>query len=313
MSDMLSQSEIDALLQAMLSGGAPVEEKKECESKEKPAHRVDFKLPKKLKKDELEKVKKFTEKFVWELSVYYSSKLNIKGNFGMELLSMELLNFADFNNGITDNSIIFVIDMGCKTNCMYMEMPLMLCSALSNIPKTQPICSLSPGNTKKILSTGEKIRSIFEDVFHNNCEPQDVQVKLRSMENIKTFIPSVYYSETVGLLILKVTIGELVSQINICMPFSSLNYICSTFNTVRIEDTLTFEQLSDMGVDVQFMLGRTSVYLSDLERIHVGDLILLDSRVKDSNIEVIVGDSALYNGRLGATEDRYVVKITEKR
>ena len=102
MAEVLSQSQIDALMKEMRSGGKKKEEKAPA-AEEKKYRKYDFNSPKKITKDKIKLLKGIYDNY----SRIASSRLNGILRVGCELtvLTVEEQRFYEFNNVLSENDI----------------------------------------------------------------------------------------------------------------------------------------------------------------------------------------------------------------
>ena len=107
MSDILSQSEIDALLNALNTGEVDVTDIREDQADSK-AKRYDFKSPKKLAKDQLKTLQIIHENFSRTLNTFLSGYL--RTYVQTEVLSVEELSYYEFSNSIVNPALLAIVD-----------------------------------------------------------------------------------------------------------------------------------------------------------------------------------------------------------
>ena len=107
MSEVLSQSQIDALLNSMRTGGNPdqAEEKKP----EKKYRKYDFTTPRKFTKDRIKMLHGIFENYTRVIS----SRLNaqLRTNCEITVESIEEQKFYEFNNALMEGDVLAIVDV----------------------------------------------------------------------------------------------------------------------------------------------------------------------------------------------------------
>ena len=107
MSDVLSQSEIDALLQALSTGEVDVTEIKD-DSKEKKIKKYDFRRPDKFAKDQLRTLQIIHENYSRLLNTFLSGYL--RSLINIDVLTVEQLTYYEFSNSISNPAVLGIVD-----------------------------------------------------------------------------------------------------------------------------------------------------------------------------------------------------------
>ncbi len=107
MAEALSQSQIDALLSSMASGGFE-EEKKET-TPEKKYRKYDFYSPKKFTKDKLKILSNIYENYARLLNARVNGLLRM--NSQVEIVSVEEQRYYEFSNALRENDILTLVNV----------------------------------------------------------------------------------------------------------------------------------------------------------------------------------------------------------
>src|SRR6056297_1138405 len=121
MSDVLSQNEIDALLNELNSGEIDINE---IDSEEEEVKKYDFKRPSKFAKDHIRTLNIIHDNYGKALSNLLTRYLRTP--FNMELITIEVLTYRDFNNSISNPSVLSIVDMQPLNGSVVLEIPLLL-------------------------------------------------------------------------------------------------------------------------------------------------------------------------------------------
>ncbi|HIP92669.1 MAG TPA: flagellar motor switch protein FliM, partial [Thermotoga sp.] len=104
-SDVLSQEEINELVQALLSGQISPEQVKE-EEKEKKIKPYDFKRPSKFSKEQMRTFQMIHENFARSLSTFLSGRL--RSFVDVNLSSVDQITYEEFLRSLLNPSFIVV-------------------------------------------------------------------------------------------------------------------------------------------------------------------------------------------------------------
>lgn len=138
------------------------------------------------------------------------------------------------------------------------------------------------------------------------------------VETNPTLVQLIGLDETVVLVDLKLTFPNCEGHLSICLPGMMLTNIFTRINqenpakhmiTDDNSDNI-FDQLRDSSLEVVAELGRTTLRLSDVYNLNVGDVIDL-SRKKDSEVFLCIGGRKWFDGMMGVSEKHLAVKIKE--
>lgn len=110
MSDVLSQSEIDNLLQALNSGEVDVEEMKK--NSENQVKSYDFTRPSKFSKEHLRTLEMIFEQYGRLLST--NLPVYLRKNIQIEVMNSEAVTYMEFSNALSNPVILGIVDFSFK-------------------------------------------------------------------------------------------------------------------------------------------------------------------------------------------------------
>ena len=106
MADVLSQNQIDALLNAVRSGEKDLEKPAE-ESEDKKYRKYDFHSPKKFTKDRIKMLNSIFENYTRVINTRLNTMLRV--NCEVEVESIEEQRYYEFSNALTDRDVLSVV------------------------------------------------------------------------------------------------------------------------------------------------------------------------------------------------------------
>ncbi len=320
MSDILSQNEIDALLNALNTGEVDVAEIREDQSESK-AKRYDFKSPKKLAKDQLKTLQIIHEDFSRTLNTFLSGYL--RTYVQTEVLSVEELSYYEFSNSIVNPAILSIIDFHPLSGQIIIDISSTIAFALIDRilggqgKEMDEVRSFTEIEITLIRNIVKQVTKLMIDPWENVIE---LEPKLEKIETNSQFAQIVSPNETTALITLNLKIGEVEGFLNICIPHIVIEPILPKLSTkfwfaninkqTTDEDKYVLEKrLVKSTVDVSVELGYTYITVKEFIELQLGDVIVLDNS-STKELEMKVGSKHKYFGVPGTVKNKVAFKIT---
>lgn len=320
MSDILSQNEIDALLNALNTGEVDVEDIREDEVESK-AKKYDFKSPKKLAKDQLKTLQIIHENFSRILNTFLSGYL--RTYVQTEVLSVEELSYYEFSNSIVNPAVLAIIDFYPLSGQIIMDISSAVAFTLidrilggqgKEIQVSRSFTEIEITLIKNIL---RQLATLMIDPWENVVE---IEPKLDKVETNSQFAQIVSPNETTALITLNLKIGEVEGFLNICIPHIVLEPILPKLSTkfwfaniskqaTETDKHVIEKRLTSSSVNVSVELGYTYITVREFLKLQLGDVILLNNSA-DKELEIKIGNKRKYFGVPGTVKNRVAVKIT---
>ncbi|TCO79938.1 flagellar motor switch protein FliM [Marinisporobacter balticus] len=319
MSDVLSQSEIDALLQALSTGEVDAQEMK-AETKEAKVKRYDFRRPNKFAKDQLRTLQIIHENFSRALNTFLSGYL--RSLIHVEVLSVEQLSNYEFTNSIANPAILGIIDFSPLDGQIILDITADIAFAIIDrilggsgiaIEEKRSFTEIEISLIKKLM---KQIIKLFKEPWENVVP---IDPRLEKIETNSQFAQIVSPSETIALITLNIKIGEVEGMVNLCIPHLVIEPILPKLNTrlwftstnkerTQGDEELLTHRVEKTKVQVRAVLGRTFITVSDFLDLQVGDVVQLDALVND-DMKIFVGDNLKYYGKPGTKKKKMAVQI----
>ncbi|PLV59379.1 flagellar motor switch protein FliM [Thermotoga sp. KOL6] len=318
MSDVLSQEEINQLIEALMKGEVKEEDllEKEEEKKVKP---YDFKRPSKFSKEQLRTFQMIHENFGRTLSTYLSGRLR---TFVDVQISIDQLTYEEFIRSVMIPSFIVIFTGDVFEGSAIFEMRLDLFYTILDIlmggPGDNP-----PNRTPTDIEISIMRKEVTSVLTLLAQAWSDFQYFIPSIENVETnpqFVQIVPPNEIVLLVTASVSWGEFTSFINVCYPFSLLEPFLEKLSNrfwmmgrkperleERIEELKTASQR--IPLTVQAVIGETQLTLREILDLSEGDVIRLNTHYKD-DIRIDVEGRPKFKGTPGKYKGKYAVKVT---
>ncbi len=329
MSEVLTQAQIDALLNSMAGGGGDAEETAVEKKEEIKYKKYDFFSPKKFTRDKLRLLKSVYETY----SRVVSSRLNsiLRTGCQVEIFDVEEQRYYEFANSLHENDVVTLIgtDVGDgrigEPVIMKVD-PSMMLSMIDHM-----LGSTSDDGDDSITSytyTDIELRiynviagymiGVMADGWSNYIE---LNFELERVETNPTMMQEISRDESVVIVILDVQLGNLEGKISICLPDSVLSSIFKIMERKSSRDSLSeeekeetskiiYEHLKKTSLEMKAELGKSQLLLRDIYSLQVGDVINLN-KAKDSEVYLTVADKTCFKGYLGTNNKNMAIKISD--
>lgn len=327
MPEVLSQSQIDALLKGMSSGNIEVE----SESGDKKIKEYDFYSPKKFTKEQLRNVDSIHENIARLFSSYFSGSMRITSE--VNLLQVEEQRYYEFNNALPDTALIGLLTLIPKDkNIGEFTMMLDVSSNLAFFMIDRLLGGV--GNGTNIMRDYTDIEigimsSIFQKLSAYMCDAWrdyvDVDITLDTVETNPRLIQIYAPEDIVVIVSLEVKLMDTVGTINVCIPALGLEELLGCFvskysrTSQKVSDEVKKElskkviqkavYASDLTMDV--VLDEVQMDLADILRLQVDDIIKLE-RPANGDVRVLIDRRPWFSGKIGTLKSNKAVKILRK-
>lgn len=319
MSEVLSQSEIDALLQAIATGEMNADEIKKVETTRK-VRNYDFKRALRFSKDHLRSLFRIHETFARFLTTYFSAQL--RTFVQIQVLQVEQLPYEEFIRSIPKMTVLNVFEAQPLIGRMVLEVnPVIAFTMLDRLLGGTGVIEVKSPTLTEIETM------IMERIFRNalNCMKEawksilEMDPVMEVMETNPQFMQIASPNETIALISFRTRIGDLSGMINLCIPHITLEPMMGRLTVNNLffsqkkdrsnEETKTLEsrvRLTQLLIIAE--LGETMVTVQDFLQLTYGDVIPLEQSVHDP-ICVRVGGYPKFFGRPGSSSGRRAVQV----
>lgn len=319
MSEVLSQNEIDSLLQALSSGELDVEEMKDAD--EKLVKNYDFARPAKFSKEHLRTLEIIFEHYGRLLST--NLPVYLRKNVQVDVMNSEAVTYQEFSNALSNPVLLGIINFAplkgnvileVASNLGYAIVDRMLGGAGTPLEKARDFSEIELLIIERVLTVCVNLlREPWSNVI-------DAHPRLERIETNSQFAQIISPSEIIALVTINVKIGDVEGLMNVCLPYITLEEVMDKLNTKYWYSNLqerdeqvytdTIESLiSKAPMPVKAVLGNSVISVNDFINLQVGDIIRLDTKV-DDELSVYVGSIKKFTALPGASGDDYAVRIT---
>ena len=321
MPDVLSQAEIDALLQGVMTGAVDAEEaKKEADTRKIKVY--DFKRPDKFSKDQIRTLYMLHESFARLLNTYLSTHLRTLIN--VDVASVEQLTYQEFVQSVANPSFISVLGVPPLKGNIILEFDTAIAFAYidrvfggdgNTQMKTRVLTEIEDAVMRRFVTSA---MNHFKDAWSNVTQMNPF---LETTESNPQFMQIVTPSEMVVIITLQLRIGDTEGIMNICIPYLVLEPIMSKLTTTfwvassisksETENQVAIIQSKLEKTEVNFVVevGEVQISIKEFLMLGFGDVLQLNTKVKD-DLPCRVGTNAKFYCRPGTFGKKMAVQIT---
>lgn len=292
MAEVLSQSEIDALLSALSTGDVEPEQLKEKEEKQK-IKKYDFRSPQKFSKDHIRTLEMVHDAFARIISNYLSGQL--RKHVKVDIQSVEQITYEEFVHSIANPTILTIFKMPPLQGNILLEMnpqfsfqilDILLGGTGDRDEKAKEFSEID----KNILAniTSEMIKSLilaWDGIL-------EVKPEFEGLETNPSANQTLAPNEPVALLSFLVELGKSTTYMNLCIPYLSVEKVLDKlvvqywFKTdeSELEDEAREKLkkgLDHVKVNMHVELGKTEITVDDFLELVNGDVLVLNSQYSD--------------------------------
>lgn len=323
MNEVLSQDEIDQLLQAISSGDTETDDFKPVNDTRK-IKIYDFKRPDKFSKEQIRTVSIMHETFARLTTTSLSAQL--RSMVHVHVASVDQLTYEEFIRSIPTPTTLAVINMDpLKGNAVLEIDPAITFSMIDRLfGGTGQGAKVSRDLTDIEQSVMEGIIvRILANMREAWTQVIDLRPRLGQIETNPQFAQIVPPSEMVVLVTLETKVGEEEGMMNFCIPYLTIEPIISKlssqfwFSSVRRSSTTQYlgtlkEKLSDVDMDVVAEIGTINLPIRDVLALRCGDVVRLSSVRVGDPLSLSVGNKKKFLCQPGVVGKKMAVQIIKK-
>jgi len=321
--DILSQNEIDMLLQQLSTGEVDAQEYKK-ETAERKVRDHDFKRPSKFAKDHIRTLHFIHENYARLLTNFLSGYLRTLVQ--VEVQTVEALQYSEFTNSIANPAVLGIVEFPPMEGAIIYEMSPSIAYALID-----RILGGKGGTMERVRGFTEIemaiIMRLMSQMLQLMREPWENVERIRpSLDRIETnaqFAQLMSPNEMVALITFVAKIGEVEGLINLCVPHMVLEPYMSKLSTklwfTMVEkgtnegNQFAMEsRIEQSSVTLKAILGNSRLTVGEFLMLQPGDVLQLDTPV-EGELDVLVGELHKFRAKPGVRNKKVALKITEVR
>lgn len=327
MAEVLSQSQIDALLNSLQGTDEPIEEIEKNENEVK-YRKYDFYSPKKFTKDKLKILKSIFDNY----SRIAGSQINslFRTSSELSVVTVEEQRYYEFGNALNDNDVLSIVNVTLPNNSK--NPPLLINSSMSlmlslidrmlggmgndtNVDASYTYTEIEIALYRRIV---QYIIGALKDSWSSYIE---LNFELSRLEENPSMFQEIGVDETIVIVVIDVDMDDCSGRLNICIPGNLLMNIFEIMDKRKHsalgdeansqdvkQEIMNSIKASDMLVHAQ--VGDAVITLDDVYNLHEGDVINLGTP-KDSDVQLYIDSQPWFNGQLGVHKRNVAVQIED--
>lgn len=330
MTELLSQDEIDSLLNVITSGGT-VEQGGTAEAapskggaphKQKKVKLYDFKRPDKFSKDQIRTLQMIHEAFARLTTTSLSAQLRTMVH--VHVASVDQLTYEEFMKSIPNPTTIAVSSMAPLEGSCVLEIDPSI--AFTIIDRLFGGKGWSANLTREMTDIElSVIERIVTRMLANLAVAWEnviaIQPKLEKLECNPQFVQVVPPNDMVVLITLETKVGEVEGMTNLCIPYIVLEPIITKlsaqfwYSSIRRHTSPEGQKrlksrMTDLEVPLVVEVGTTHITFKELLHLTRGDVIKLEQK-RANPLQVQINNQYKFLGYPGSSGSKKAVRILE--
>lgn len=322
MAELLSQSEIDALLNNVKDGDT--EEQIDARANIREIIPFDFRLPNRISKNQLRTMRNIHENFAESFSSFLVSKLQTIVN--INIISVDQIYYSEYVLSVSNPSFIYTFDIVDTDIKAILEISPEF--GISLVERLLGGSGTGQKGSETITTIEEKVMDVVVDRIMLDLKKSWAAVDNYDFK-VDKFEPNIDFAqitspnESVLIISFEVILEEKRYMMNFCFATYAFDTIMaqlasqslSSIRPYKYRGTTSQEiisknlKLSEIPVKVEF--GRSKITFNELNNLQLGDIIKLETKIENENIISFSG-KPLYYGRPGVINNKKAIKITRK-
>lgn len=324
MNDVLSQNEIDSLLNEMTTGAVTVDDILTGRVTKGEISNYDFRRPNRISKNQVRTLQTVHESFAEVFGYYLVSKLQTV--VSITVTSVDQLFYSEFILSVSNPSCLYVFDIeGTDGNGILEISPQLALTIVERLlggsgeqePKPRTITAIEQAVVSKII---EHALTNLHEAWRSIA---DIKFKYERLEMEADFVQVAPSSEIVIVISFDVNIGVHTYLMNLCFPTFALEETLAKLNRQQVTTQATKQSASKMRENIEVLqqqisttylpiiaeLGKAAITVQELMELQVGDVLKMKKKVTQE-IEIIVAGRRKLGARPGSVDGKKAVRIT---
>lgn len=325
MAEVLSQSQIDELLNNLSSGDVSIQE---LEVSDKRIKEYDFRSPKKITKETIRMLKGIYENYCRILTSKLTAMLRLMCDVTVEQVEESV--FHEYNNALDDYVLMGLVDVKYPDDVISDTQILVEVSRPLSFVMIDRLLGGSGEEYINLRDYTDIELSLLSNVLKQLLALMgttwegtlDIETNLAKIETNSRFVQSINYNDTVVVIVLNVSINNISGKVTICIPSEIISEIFKKANifskniskkseqNIQEQQTAIMDSIKQSGLTITGVLGNVEVTLNDILNMQEGDLVMLNKKV-DSNVSIYIDSDKWFEGKWGIKNNKGAVKINK--
>lgn len=317
--DVMSQNEIDSLLQSISSGSDDIDSIDSIE--ERAVKLYDFRRPDKFSKDQMRAIQMIHESFSRTLTTSLSTM--VRSMVSVEVVAVDQLAYDEFIHSLVQPTVIGILEMYPLSGNAILEVNNQLTFTIIDrllggrgepLRKPRDLTDIERTVMERVMM------KMLEHLEESWSTVVDIRFRFETMESNPFFVQVCPGTDMVLLVTMKIQIGDIQGIMNFCIPYfvieplidklSSQQWFSSTGrkSVEGVRESL-IARLNEVSVPLTLELGHSVVSLGEVLQIQAGDYVRLDETV-DYPLGLRVGNRVKFHSTPGVSNNNYAAQIT---
>lgn len=324
MADILSQSEIDSLLNEMTTGTVDVDDFISGKLKKSDISSYDFRRPNRISKNQVRTLQTVHESFAEVFGYYLVSKLQTV--VSISVTSVDQLFYSEFILSVSNPSCLYVFEIdGTDGNGILEISPQLALTIVERLlggsaeiqPKPRTITPIEQAVVRGIV---EHALSDLRNAWRSVAE---LSFKYQRLEMEADFVQVAPSSEIVVVVSFDVNIGIHAYLMNLCFPTFALEDVLARLNRQQVttsvirqsparmkeNSAILRQQMSNTFLPIVVELGKAGITVKELLALKSGDVIKLKKKI-NQEVEISIAGKKKLAGRPGSVDGKKAVRVT---
>lgn len=320
---VLSQSEIDSLLEAMTSG--EIDEEIIEESNQPKVKPYDFRRPVRLSKEYLSTISMVLEDFA-KISVNQLST-KLRRQVEMNMVSIEQISFDEFVHSVPKFTLLGSLTSEPQSGVQIVEVNSSICMQMVEI-----LCGFDSSNSFKENTEKSRFTEIelailddVMDIFARSFQTvwQDIEkldTKVESMMTNPQLLQSMSPNEPVVLATFNISLSGHTTFVNLCIPYvffedildklSFRNWFHEGKEAGELDHKRFSQNLQPVPVELVTLLGEAEISIEDFLDMEKGDIIQLNNKTSQP-LTMYVEDRPHFQVKPGFVDNSLAVEVLQ--
>lgn len=323
MAEVLSQSEIDALLSAINNGEIDTTDIPNPDSASR-VRSYDFRRAMRFSKDHMRVIRRIHEQFSRLMTSHLSGQLRTVIQIQVE--SVDQVPYEEFIRSIPILTVLNLMEMEPLEGRVVLEVnPQVVFAMLDRFMggdnvgpyRERELTDIEMTLLKRLLAPAAEL---LADSWRGltSLRPEFV-----SVESNPQFLQLTTPNETVLVIAMSVRVGDTTGLINFCIPHTTIEPLMPLLSNPYIMDSRRKRgqkdqksehvepHLMQMPVQVEVELGSTEISVQELLNLDVGDMLILRQTIRDPAL-VYVDRAPAFLASIGKKNRMYAVQILKE-
>ena len=319
MAEVLSQKEIDLLLNKVKSG-----EETSDENSTKEVMPFDFRLPNRISKNQLRTLTNIHENFAESFASFLVSK--IQTVVTIQVTAVDQIYYSEYVLSVSNPACLFTFDIENTEIKGVLEFSNELAFTLvdrllGGFGKGKKQANVITPIEQKVLNV--VVERVMKGLNKAWLVIDDMSFNVDRFEPDIDFAQITSQNESILLVSFEVKIGEETFLMNIGFATFAFDQILSKLNVQRSSSPRSIKSKSGVSKEVisshlynallpvKVHFGSAQISMNDLMELSQGDIIKLDKKISDEHV-VQIANKTLFYGRAGVVNNHKAIKITRK-